>query len=165
MDNKIAHPNTQDSDGQEVSDFTPLTAAQAQALREQHPSLSPWWVVAGQVVVGVLVALLAWGATGSRTVGLSAACGALAVIVPAALFARGVTGQFASANAGSAVLSFFVWELVKILVTVGVLFASQRLVTGLSWPAMLVGLVLTMKVYWIALGFKRKPAASAKKNA
>jgi ATP synthase protein I len=141
----------------EVSDFSPLTAAEAKALREKHPSISPWWVVAGQIAVGVLVALIAWGVTGSQTVGLSAACGALAVIIPAALFARGVTGQFASANAGSAVMSFFLWELVKILVTVGVLLAAQRLVIGLSWPAMLVGLVVTMKVYWVALAFKRKP--------
>jgi len=90
-------------------------------------------------------------------VGLSAACGALAVIIPAALFARGVTGKFASVNAGSAVMSFFLWELVKILVTVGILLAAQRLVIGLSWPAMLVGLVVTIKVYWVALAFKRKP--------
>jgi ATP synthase protein I len=155
-----------DTEEQETSDFKPLTAAQAQALREQHPSLSPWWVVAGQLVVGVLMALIAWAVTGSRTVGVSAGCGALAVIVPAALFARGVTGQFASANAGSAVLSFFVWEMVKIFVTVGILFAAHRLVAGLSWPAMLLGLVVTMKVYWLALGFKRKPLASANtKNA
>jgi ATP synthase protein I len=142
---------------EEVSDFTPLTAEQAKALRAQHPSISPWWVVAGQLMLGALVALIAWGVTGSRIVGWSAACGALAVVVPAALFARGVTGQFAKANAGSAVLSFFVWEFVKILVTVGILFAAHRTVTGLSWPAMLIGLVVTMKVYWIALGFKRKP--------
>ena len=141
----------------EIIDFKPLTAEQAKALREQHPSISPWWVVVAQLVVGVLVALIAWGVTGRQTVGWSAACGALAVIVPAALFARGVTGQFAKANAGSAVLSFFVWEFVKILVTVGILFAAHRMVTGLSWPAMLIGLVVTMKVYWIALGFKRKP--------
>ena len=141
----------------EVSDFTPLTAAEARALREKNPSISPWWVVAGQLAVGVLVALIAWAVTGSQTVGLSAACGALAVIIPAALFARGVTGKFASVNAGSAVMSFFLWELVKILVTVGVLLAAQRLVIGLSWPAMLVGLVLTLTVYWIALAFKRKP--------
>jgi ATP synthase protein I len=147
-------PNTEQD---EVTDFTPLTAAEAKALREKNPSISPWWVVAGQVVVGVMVALVSWGVTGSTAVGLSAACGALAVIVPAALFARGVTGKFASVNAGSAVMSFFLWELVKILVTVGILLAAQRLVTGLSWPAMLVGLVVTMKVYWIALGFKRKP--------
>jgi ATP synthase protein I len=140
----------------EVSDFTPLTAEQAQALRKQNPSLSPWWVVAGQVVVGVLVALAAWGVTGKASVAVSAGCGALAVVIPAALFARGVTGQFASANAGSAVLSFFVWEFVKIVMTVGVLFAAHRLVANLSWPAMLVGLVVTMKVYWLALAVRRK---------
>jgi ATP synthase protein I len=150
-----------DADGEEASDFTPLTAAEAQVLREQHPSLSPWWVVAGQLAVGVLVALIAWAVTGNRTIGVSAAWGAMAVIVPAALFARGVTGQFAKANAGSAVLSFFVWEMVKIFVTVGILFAAHRLVADLSWPAMLIGLVVTMKVYWIALGFKRKPRPSA----
>lgn len=141
----------------EVSDFIPLTAEQAQALRERNPSISPWWVVGGQVVVGVLVALAAWGITGKTSVAVSAAWGALAVVVPAALFARGVTGQFASMNAGSAVFGFFVWEFVKIVVTVGLLYAAQRLVTGLSWPAMLVGLVLTMKVYWLALAVKRKP--------
>jgi ATP synthase protein I len=140
----------------EVSDFIPLTAEQAQTLREQNPSLSPWWVVAGQVVVGALVALVAWGVTGKTSVAVSAGWGALAVVIPAALFARGVTGQFASANAGSAVLGFFVWEFVKIVVTVGVLFAAHRLVTNLSWPAMLVGLVVTMKVYWLALAVKRK---------
>jgi ATP synthase protein I len=41
-------------------------------------------------------------------------------------------------------------------VTVVVLFASHRLVANLSWPAMLVGLVVTMKVYWLALAVKRK---------
>lgn len=146
-----------DTEGQEVDDFKPLTAEEARALREQHPSISPWWVVAGQLVVGVLVALLAWLVTGKQTVAVSAACGAMAVIVPAALFARGVTGQFASVNAGSAVLSFFVWEMVKIFVTVGIMYVAYRLVAGLSWPAMLIGLVVTMKVYWLALAFKRKP--------
>jgi ATP synthase protein I len=140
----------------DVSDFIPLTAEQAQTLRERNPSLSPWWVVAGQIVVGVLVALAAWGVTGKTSVAVSAGWGALAVVIPAALFARGVTGQFASANAGSAVLSFFVWEFVKIVVTVGVLFAAHRLVANLSWPAMLVGLVVTMKVYWLALAVRRK---------
>jgi len=148
-----------DAEIEDVSDFTPLTAEQAKALREQNPAISPWWVVVGQILIGLLVALGAWGVTGRQIIGLSAACGALAVVIPAALFARGVTGQFSSANAGSAVLSFFVWELVKIFVTVAVMFAAHRLVVGLSWPAMLVGLVLTMKVYWLALGFKRKPKA------
>jgi ATP synthase protein I len=155
----IAHISgvAEDAEADEVLDFTPLTAAEAQALRKKHPSISPWWVVAGQLAVGTLVALIAWGVTANQIVGLSAAWGAMAVVIPAALFARGVTGQFASVNAGSAVMSFFLWEVVKIIVTVGILYAAQRLVMGLSWPAMLVGLVVTMKVYWVALGFKRKP--------
>ena len=149
-------PESEDDASDESSDFTPLTAEQAQALREQNPSISPWWVVAGQVLVGVLVTLAAWGVTGKSTVAWSAGSGALAVIIPGALFARGVTGRFASANAGSAVLSFFVWELVKIVVTVAVMFTAYRVVENLSWPAMLVGLVVTMKVYWVALRFGRK---------
>ncbi|HEY8906552.1 MAG TPA: ATP synthase subunit I, partial [Rhodoferax sp.] len=81
--------------------------------------------------------------------------GVLAAVIPAALFARGLTSQFAAANPGAAVMSFFVWEFVKILVTISVLFAAHRLVKDLSWPAMLVGLVLSLKVYWLALAFKR----------
>lgn len=153
---KIHSSAPADAELDDEDSFVPLTAEQAKALREQNPSLSPWWVVVAQGVVGLLVALISWAVTGSQVVAVSAAWGALAVVVPAALFARGVTGQFASTNAGSAVLSFFVWELVKILVTVGILFTAHRVVSDLSWPAMLVALVVTMKVYWLALGFRRK---------
>lgn len=145
-----------DSDEEE---FTPLTAAQAQALRAQNPSVSPWWVVLGQVLVGIVVVLAAWLLTGSVAVAKSCAWGVLAVVLPAALFARGLTGQFARTNVGSAVASFFVWELAKIVVTVGVMYGAYRLEKDLNWLAMLAGLVLTMKVYWLALGFKPKVGA------
>lgn len=139
----------------EPADFVPLTRLQAQALAKAHPAISPWWVVLGQVGVGGLSALLAWLVFGD-SVARSVACGAFAVVLPAALFARGLTSRFARANPGMAVMSFFVWELVKIVVTIGVLYAAHRLVKDLNWPAMLVGLVLTLKVYWLALAFKRK---------
>lgn len=142
-----------DSDAEE---FTPLTAEQAQALREQNPSLSPWWVVVGQLLVGTVVVLAAGLLTGSVGVARSCAWGVLAVVLPAALFARGLTGQFARANPGTAVASFFVWELAKIVVTVGVMYVAYRVEANLNWLAMLAGLVLTMKVYWLALGVKRK---------
>jgi ATP synthase protein I len=58
-------------------------------------------------------------------------------------------------NAGSAVFGFFLWEMVKIGLTIAMLIAAPRLVNDLSWPAMLVGLVVTMKVYWLALGLRR----------
>lgn len=139
--------------------FRPLSAAQAKQLRLSQPSVSPWRVVAGQVVVGVLVSLFAWGVTGQQNVGWSAGYGALAVIIPAALFARGITGRFSSLNAGTAVAAFFVWEFVKIGVSVGLIALAPRMVADLSWLAMLAGLVVTMKVYWLALLFvpRRRP--------
>jgi ATP synthase protein I len=146
-------------DEAEVSDFTPLTAEQAQVLRAKSPSVSPWVVVGAQVLMGLLVTLVAWLVSGRQVVAVSAASGALAVVFPAALFARGVTGRFAAANAGSAVFSFFLWELVKMVMTVVVMYAAYRSIENLSWPAMLVGLVVTMKVYWLALAVKRKPQA------
>ena len=101
-------------------------------------------------MVGLLVALAAWLLTGRQSVGWSAGYGALAVVLPAGLFARGLTGQFASLNPATAMMGFFVWEMVKIALTVAMLLAAPRLIQGLSWPAMLVGLVVTMQVYWAA---------------
>jgi ATP synthase protein I len=128
-----------------------LTADEARRLRLQNPPVSPWWVVAGQAAMGLLVALAAWAVTGSQNAGWSAGYGALAVVIPAAIFARGLTGRFASLNPAAAAAGFLVWEMVKIALTVAMLFAAPRLVVGLSWPAMLVGLVVTMQGYWVAL--------------
>lgn len=152
----IALSGAQHSDNEsEVADFVPLTAEQAKAVRQTNPSTSPWWVVAAQVVWGGLIVAIAWVFFGGR-VAQSVMWGVWAVVLPAALFARGVTSKFAVANPGSAVVSFFLWEFVKILVTIGVLFAAHRWMRDLSWPAMLVGLILTMKVYWLALAVRRK---------
>jgi ATP synthase protein I len=136
-------------------DFQPLTAEQVRELRVRLPLLSVWRVVAAQALIGLLLALLVWLVTGRLAAVYSAVYGALAVIVPAALFARGLTSRVASMNAGSAVFGFFLWEMVKIGLTVAMLIAAPRLVNELSWPAMLVGLVVTMKVYWLALGLRR----------
>lgn len=138
---------------EEEPPFKPLTAQEARRLREQNPPVSPWWVVAGQVAVGLVVALAAWAITGRQNVGWSAAYGALAVVIPAAIFARGLTGRFSSLNASTAAVGFMVWEVVKIASSIALLMAAPRLVVALSWPALLVGLVLTMKVYWVALAF------------
>jgi ATP synthase protein I len=144
-------------DTEEAPPIKPLTAEEARRLREQHPPVSPWWVVAGQAVVGLVTALAAWALTGRQSVGWSAGYGALAVVIPAAVFARGLTGRFSSLNAGSAAVGFLMWEMVKIALTLAMLVAAPRLVAGLSWPALLIGLVLAMKVYWLALAFNPRP--------
>jgi ATP synthase protein I len=139
--------------------FKRLTAEEARRLRDANPPVSPWWVVAGQAVVGLVVALAAWAFTGKQNVGWSAGYGALAVVIPAAIFARGLTGRFASLNAGTAAVGFMLWEMVKIASSIALMAAAPRLVADLSWPALLVGLVLTMKVYWVALAYapKKRP--------
>lgn len=137
-------------------EFRPLTAEEARQLREKNPPLSPWRVIAGQGLVGLLVALAAWGLTGEQHIGWSAGYGALAVVIPAALFARGLTSRVSSVNAGAAVFAFLLWEMVKIALTLAMLFAAPRMVESLSWPAMLVGLVVTMKVYWVVLLLRPK---------
>jgi ATP synthase protein I len=144
--------------------FTPLTAEEARKLREKHPLVSPWWVVAGQAVMGLVVALAAWGLTGKQSVGWSAGYGALAVVIPAAIFARGLTGRFASLNAGTAAVGFMLWEMVKIATSIALIGAAPKLVSDLSWPALLVGLVLTMKVYWLALAYSPSNTAPRKRK-
>ena len=133
-----------------------LSAAEASVLRKFQPPVSPWRIVGWQLVVSVLVALAAWAFTGRVAAAWSAAYGALAVVVPAALFARGLMSQFSSINAVTAGFGFFVWDAVKIAVSVGLLFAAPQLVPGLDWLAMLIGLIVTLKVYWLALLMRPK---------
>ena len=134
----------------------PLTRIQAEALREQHPSLSPWVVLAGQAGAGLLVSVAAWLLTAKANIGWSCLYGAAAVIIPGALFARGLMSKVSMINPAAAVTGFFLWEMVKIGLVLAMLFVAPRLVTDLSWPAMLVGLVVTMKVVWLILWFEAK---------
>jgi len=145
-------PQNKPEVSQETEDFKPLTSQEVLQLRQKMPLLSVWRVVVAQVVVGALVVLLSWLFTSRWNVALSAGYGALAVVVPAALFARGMTSPVTSASVGASVFGFLLWEIVKIGLTLVMLFMAPRVVSEVSWPAMLVGLVVTMKVYWVALG-------------
>lgn len=143
-------------DAEEELAYKRLSAEEALALRKRQPPLSPWRVIGLQAVVVVLVALLAWALTGRSGAAWSAGYGGLAVLIPAVLFARGLMSQFSSINAATAGFGFFVWEAIKIAVSVGMLFAAPQLVAGLDWLAMLIGLIVTLKVYWLALLMRPK---------
>jgi len=140
-----------DANARDLEPHKPLTAEEARALRQRDPSVSAWQVVRWQALTGVLLTVVTWAVTQSTGAAWSTGYGALAVVLPAALFARGLLSRVALASPGAAVAGFFVWEMVKIGLTLAMLFAAPRLVSDLSWPAMLVGLVVTMKVYWVAL--------------
>ncbi|MBO0941132.1 ATP synthase subunit I [Acidovorax temperans] len=135
----------------EDSDFKPLTAQEAEQWRRRNPPVSPWKVVLGQSLVGVVVALIAWMWTQDVRAGWSAAYGSLAVVVPAALFAYGVLRQKSAPRPGLVMLGFAGWEAAKIVLTIALLAAAPRVVPGLNWLALVAGLVITMKTYWVAL--------------
>ena len=151
--NQVRASGTQfdDADGAADMGFKPLSREEAQKLRNENPSVSPWVVLMGQLVAGCLVACAAWALTGKPSTGWSALYGALAVVIPGALFARGLMSKVSSMNPGAAVAGFFLWEMVKIGLVIAMLFAAPRIVSDLSWPAMLSGLVVTMKVVWLVL--------------
>jgi ATP synthase protein I len=108
-------------------------------------------VIAVQGAVGLGVALLAALFTGRPEVGMSALYGAATVVLPGALMARGMTSRLSSVSPAASAVSFMLWEMVKIAVSIAMLMLAPKLVQPLSWPALLVGLVLCMKVYWLAL--------------
>jgi len=131
-----------------------LTPAQAQALREQHPQVSVWQVVAAQSAVGVVVAAVAWGLFG-RDAGSSALYGAAVIVVPAALLARGV-GRMKGAGLVAGAMSFLVWQGVKLALSLVMLLLATRVVHALSWPALLVAMAVCLQVNWLALLWRRR---------
>jgi ATP synthase protein I len=155
-------PETE-ADGLEEENFKQLSAEEVKALQKFSPKVSPWMVIGWQALVGLLVVLVVWGVTSSGPAAWSAAYGALSVVLPAVVFARGLARQQKVPNAGSALGGFFVWEMVKVVLTVAMLFAAPKLVVGLNWLVLLAGFVVTMKVYWVAMWLhSRRPKSVAK---
>ncbi len=152
----------EDEDVAAIAEIKPWSAEEAREWRERHPPLSPWRIVAWQAGVGSLAAGLTWWLSGRGELAGSVGYGALAVVLPAAVLARGMSRQAGAAKA--AMVGFFVWELVKIVLTVAMLVAAPKVVPGLNWPAMLAGFVVAMKVYWVAMWLHPARHKSTAKN-
>ena len=135
----------------EEQGFKSLTLIEAERIRAANPSASMMRVLGVQILTSVVLAGLARMLTGQDAMAWSALYGGLAVWVPAAFFARGLQRQKAPRDAGSALMGLFVWELVKVVLTVVLLLAAPWLVLELNWLALLAGFVVTMKVYWVAM--------------
>jgi len=134
----------------------PLTRIEAQAFRERHPQVPVWWVVAAQAALGGVIAALAWGVSGERSVGMSALYGAAVVVVPGALMARGATSPNARLSPVVGAVNFLMWAVVKIGFSVLMLLLAPKIVQPLSWPALLVAMGLCMQTYWLALLWRRR---------
>lgn len=140
-----------DTDTPDAEPWQPLSGAEAQALRAALPMLAPWRVVAAQVLAGLVTALLALAVTGRPAVMWSALYGAAAVVLPAAVMVRGLVRPVPQSAPALGAVRLLAWESVKLMLAVAMLALAPRMVVGLNWPALLVGLVVCLKVYWLAL--------------
>jgi ATP synthase protein I len=141
-----------DEGGEQGPDFKPLTREEAQQWRARQPGVSVWRLVVMQWLVGLMAGLLGWLLTQRASVGWSVLYGAAAVAVPSALMAYGLTSSAVSrllaGVAQAAFAGFLLWEGVKILLAVAMLWLAPTVVPELSWLGLLAGLVVTLKVYW-----------------
>ncbi len=48
-------------------------------------------------------------------------------------------------------VGFLFWEMLKIGVAIAMLVIATKVLPNLSWPALLIGLVVCIKVNWLAL--------------
>jgi ATP synthase protein I len=135
--------------------FEPLSFEQAQSviqgLRKTTSLLSPWRLIRWQLLIGVFATLIAFVSFDGWLAALSVAYGAIAVMLPASIFAWGLKRSEGAESPLLASAGFFVWEVVKVGLTVVMLFAAPALIENLNWLALLAGFVVTMKVYWIAV--------------
>jgi ATP synthase protein I len=141
-------------DKDEHESFKPLSREEAQILAARQPSISPWRVIAVQALVGLAMAAAVALFQGSMDWVWSVLYGAATVVVPGALMARGMTSQLTSLSPGVSAVSFMLWEFGKIGVSVAMLALASKVVPNLSWPALLVALVVCIKVYWVALSWR-----------
>ncbi|MEY4757018.1 MAG: hypothetical protein RJA34_1916 [Pseudomonadota bacterium] len=140
-----------EADGEPGDEFKPISRDEALLIAERSKLPGPWIVLAWQLAVGFVFAI-ALGVAGDRSGVFEAALfGCLAVVVPGAVFARGLQRQRGVGQVGVVLSGFFVWELVKIVLVLMLLAAAPLVIVNLSWLALLAGLVVTLKVSWFVL--------------
>jgi ATP synthase protein I len=116
--------------------------------------MSPWRIVLAQAVLGLVCALVAGWIAQRGNAAWSALYGAAVVVLPGALLAHGMAKG--AGNPAAAAAGFMFWELMKIALAVTMLVVAVKVVPDLSWPALLVTLVVCMKMGWLVLLLKRK---------
>jgi len=130
-------------------DFKRLTPEEARRVKAGIPQVSPWRVVAVQAAAGLVCGVVTWLLTRSAGAAWSSLYGAAAVVLPSALLARGMTRGTRSPVAAAA--GFMFWEMLKIGVAIAMLVIAASVVPGLSWPALLITMVVCIKMNWVAL--------------
>ena len=147
----------------ELDNFKPLTHQEAEQWRQTQAIQSPWLVVKWQLVLMLVVTTVAGLALGWLDVAVSVAYGGLCILVPTALMAYGMTASSLSrwvsqvypGTAGAALAGLFFWEGVKILLAIALMALAPSVISNLNWLALVVGLVVVLKAYWLAFFIRR----------
>lgn len=157
-----SQPQADGADGEQEIEFKPLTREEAQQWRASQPRISLWRLVGVQLLVGLSAGALAWLFTQSASVSWSVLYGAAAVVLPSALMAYGLTSSALSrllaGYAQAAFAGFLLWEGVKVLLVVAMLWSAPWIVPELNWLGLLAGLVLVLKVYWFGFWIQTRRA-------
>lgn len=167
-DRSIARPpradRWEDDDEERGPVVKRLSREEAQALIARDPSISPWRVVGAQAGLGAVLALVAWLLFADKAIAASVLYGAATVVVPGALMARGMTSRLTSSSPAASAVGFMVWEMLKLAVAVAMLMLAPKIVPGLSWPALLVAMVVGIKVYWFALLWRGRKTTTSRRG-
>lgn len=139
--------------GEESLEKSCMTPGELQA-RNTRASRELLQVLAAQAVLGLVAAAVA-GIFAGTAAGLSALLGAGAYFLPNALFALRLLVNAARSTRANP-FAFLIGELIKLFATVLLLWLLARWAQGwLVWPAMLLGLILTLKGYLLLLLSRR----------
>ncbi len=152
--------NNRDQD-QDQDAFKPLTWQEAQALRAQYRSTSPWLVLVIQALLGLVLSggLGLW----QSSAGWSALYGVATVVVPGLVMTCGMTRK-SSTTPSEALLSFMVWEGAKVMLALAFLVAAFKVVPDLNGLVLLLTMIVSLKVNWLVLLWRRPSTQKPEKT-
>ncbi|CAB3778829.1 ATP synthase subunit I [Pararobbsia alpina] len=140
---------------QEETNIVPLTRAEAEQLfgaNVSRPSrVTPFRVVAAQMVVSLVAALICWQFLSQPgDAARSALLGGAICWVPGALFAL----RLRRVGHQQSMLGWMVGEAIKMGVTVAMFVAIAKYVPDVRWLPLLITYLVALKTYWVALALR-----------
>ncbi len=155
--NQFSEVNDWDDPEEEV--YRVLSKTEMAALQKNatldRPLLSPWKILAAQVMV-TLLSMVVWAVFGGSAelsrYTQSAFLGGLISVLPSALFLirLELAKKTQISNPGNFLAALVSGEFIKIAVTLMLFLGIAYLIPGVLWVPLLVTYVLALKCVWLA---------------
>ena len=142
-------------------EFTALSSEEARQWRLRQQVSPAWHSIAWQIGIGLIASTVIGLVWQSVMLAQSVAFGVFAVVLPNTLLLRGMAGAGKHWGPEALLLRLLVWELVKLALTIAILYSADKVLGEMSWPALLAGLVVTMKANWLVLAFQQSANRSS----